>query len=937
MRRDQSSVPGPGTWRLHLADERLECSPEACRILGVVPEDFSPALEAFRSLVHPEDRFLLESENGLVPENRDAARIELRIVRPDHEIRHVELHAMPEHDGRGNRVCIVGTVEDVTADRLNEEALQQYRLLVDGSTDICAVSDADHRYVFVNQAYVDRYGGDRSRIEGAYIGDVLGEAFFRDEIKPRLDRCLAGEKQVFQLERDNPLLGRRQLLLRYFPIAPVRGGRPHVGSVITDVTDIRNAETALREQQAELMRREQLLAESQQVARIGSWRRHMNEEVLEVSDEARRIAGFPIDGSPVTQAAFDALIHPDDWDRFAHDRNALLSGGESDDIVVRIIRPDGRIPYIQLRAAVEQDETGRPLYFTGTIQDVTERRESELQVERLAERLSHTLESITDGFFTVDREWRFTYVNREAERIFQHSRTQVLGETIWDLFPDLHGTVIETEYRRAMNEGVTVSLEDYFYYPPLASWFDIRVYPLNEGLAVYFRDVTDRKEMIDRLQAHEAYLSRLVYEDPETGLLTRNGFVRELEQMIDERGWDEQAMVVTIDVQGQRNINDVHGYDVGDRLLVEIGRRLSEQAEPDGITARIGGDEFVVYLPASNDRDQQAQRDALAQALQRPFSIGTVWIEVSGSFGYTVLGMQPREAEMLVHEAEIARFEAGKRRGTEWAAYTLELDRVARQRVEMTDALRTALAKHQFELHYQPKIALQSDAIIGCEALLRWNHPEWGSQRPDVFMPIAEQSQLIGPIGNWVLREACRQLRAWQDAGLEIGRMAVNVSVVQFRLGGFTERVRKAIDAHGIDPSSLVLEITESVFEQEAATLKTQMRELHDLGVRLSLDDFGTGYSSLLYLQQYPFDEIKIDMGFVRHMLEDPYSRTIVRTVLGIADAIGADAVAEGVENDEVRNALIEMGCKMGQGYCFSPPLPADRFPGLLESGLHGE
>ncbi|MDZ7829666.1 MAG: EAL domain-containing protein [Halofilum sp. (in: g-proteobacteria)] len=222
-------------------------------------------------------------------------------------------------------------------------------------------------------------------------------------------------------------------------------------------------------------------------------------------------------------------------------------------------------------------------------------------------------------------------------------------------------------------------------------------------------------------------------------------------------------------------------------------------------------------------------------------------------------------------------------------------------------------------------------SLTSCEALLRWHHPERGLSPPGLFIPIAEQSQLIGPIGDWVLRRACRHLREWQDAGFDAVRVAVNVSPAQFQFGDFACKVRDALAEFGLAPSSLTLEITESVFERESDALLGQIRALHNLGVRLSLDDFGTGYSSLLYLQRYPFDEIKIDQGFVFRLLDDAYSRNIVETVMGLARALDAEVIAEGIESTEVRDVLLAMGCRHGQGYYYSMPLAAEDFRWLLE------
>ena len=287
--------------------------------------------------------------------------------------------------------------------------------------------------------------------------------------------------------------------------------------------------------------------------------------------------------------------------------------------------------------------------------------------------------------------------------------------------------------------------------------------------------------------------------------------------------------------------------------------------------------------------------------------------------------------DALLREAELALFQSRAASGDRWFAYTSDLDAASQHRIEITRELRRALANDEFELHFQPKVDLETGGMVAAEALIRWQHPERGLQSPAKFIPVAEQSQLIGPIGDWALREACRLIADWQTQGLGLIHVSVNVSLLQITLGDFAATVQEAIAAHAIDPGALTLEITESVFEQESPALLDQLARMHALGVRLSLDDFGTGYSSLLYLQRYPFDEIKIDQGFVRKMLDEDFSHRIVTTVISLARALGAEVLPEGIEDRDVAEALRALGCHTGQGYYYSMPLAPEDFRWLLE------
>ncbi|CAM3400963.1 putative bifunctional diguanylate cyclase/phosphodiesterase [Halomonas lysinitropha] len=429
----------------------------------------------------------------------------------------------------------------------------------------------------------------------------------------------------------------------------------------------------------------------------------------------------------------------------------------------------------------------------------------------------------------------------------------------------------------------------------------------------------------------EQELKRHAYQDPLTGLANRLGFTQAFSQHIERHGWNPRDIMALLDIREMRNINDAHGYDIGDRLLIELARRLEERLSANTLVGRISGDQFILLLPDDDLSPPRQRLDELVQIVHQPVCILELVIEVAARGGYTLLGEEARSAEALLHEVEIALHETRLRDNSPFYCYDREMDRRAQQRIELTRDLRRALNNDEFELHYQPKVDLATGTVIGCEALIRWMHPQHGMQMPGQFIPVAEQSRLIGPIGDWVLFQACRHLREWQEAGLDLVRVSVNVSVDQFHSGNFARTVQEALETYAIDPASLTLEITESVFSEESATLRQQIDDLHALGVRLSLDDFGTGYSSLLYLQQYTFDEIKIDMGFVRQILDDPFNRNIVSMILGISQVLGADTVAEGVETTAVRDALLELGCRIGQGYYYSMPLEVEDFRWLLE------
>lgn len=405
------------------------------------------------------------------------------------------------------------------------------------------------------------------------------------------------------------------------------------------------------------------------------------------------------------------------------------------------------------------------------------------------------------------------------------------------------------------------------------------------------------------------------------GVLTPEGFAHRLDERLSEKALHPATPVVVADIKALREINNTQGYDVGDRVLREVARRLMVAVGPNGLVARTGGDEFTVLAPLENQRIPRHLRETMAAVFDKPFEVRGFAFHVEASFGYARVRSSAGDARKLMTGAALAMHRSQHNPTLTWTQYTKALEQQTRDTVDLTIKLRQALQVGELELYYQPQVDLTNGHIVSAEALLRWNHPQAMTIPPNQFIPLAEQSQLIGPIGDWVLRQACRDLRAWRDAGLEACPVSINLSLIQFQLGSVPEAVHKALSEFSVAPGELTLEITESVFEQHGDALKRDLETLSAMGVRLSLDDFGIGYSSLGHLKDYFFDEIKIDKSFVCQLANGPYARAIVKAIILIATAIDADVVAEGVELKSHIAALQQLGCTKGQGFYFSHAL----------------
>ncbi|WP_018173994.1 MULTISPECIES: GGDEF domain-containing phosphodiesterase [unclassified Thioalkalivibrio] len=832
----------------------------------------------------------------------------------------VPIGAQAEKSGLATTLRRMLYSPDETTARLHaqSELLQHLHDLLEKSEDLCGIADADYRYVWVNRAYREHYGLNDTELAGRSLPEVLGADYFEQTVKPHLDRCLGGEAVRYETERTSADGQRHRLRVNYYPLGLPDGQKQRAGAVITDVTDLHTAE-------AELQRQAHLIEMAGRITRVGGWSVDLDDGRIAWSPVVAEIHALPHGYSPPLEEGIN-FYAPESRDRIRALFNDCVERGIPYDDELALIDAEGQRKWVRALGEPIRDPDGRIVGAQGAFQDLTQHRER----ERLLHRFRHIIEQSPAAVAVTDLQGRIEYVNPAFERISGYSSEELEGQTSArirsgntpdDIYRDLWATITEGEtwtgeIQNRRKDGTLF-------------WEQEVISPLKDEQGQIINYVAIKQDITSLKKAQEQ-LRRIAYEDVLTGLLSRPGFARALQQRIDGGHWHPAGLLVNTDINALRDINEAYGYQTGDWLLTEFGRRLEAQAGERGLAGRLGGDEFTLFMPEPREPLELALSE-LHDALTAPFAIQGTDFEVSIRVGYTRMGTQQRTAEDLLHEAELAQFRNRAESSEPWSAFTTRLLEETQQRIDLTRELRQALNEDQLELHFQPKVDLASGQLVGCEALLRWNHPERGLLPPDLFIAVAEQSQLITAVGDWALARACRHLREWRGAGLAPVRVSVNVSLTQFQVGNFARRVRKILDESGVAPEELALEITEGVFIHQSAALRQQIRTLHEMGVRLSLDDFGTGYSSLLYLKQYPFDEIKIDKGFVFHLLDEPFNRSIVETVASLARAIDADIVAEGVESAAVAEALLEMGCPFGQGYYYSMPLEAEDFRWLLE------
>jgi diguanylate cyclase (GGDEF)-like protein len=466
---------------------------------------------------------------------------------------------------------------------------------------------------------------------------------------------------------------------------------------------------------------------------------------------------------------------------------------------------------------------------------------------------------------------------------------------------------------------------------------DNHMFMLQQANAHLVIAAIEAQKLAEQVQAAKDQLNHLAYHDVLTDLPNRILLQDRLTQAIElARRQGRQLAVMFMDLDRFKYINDSLGHAIGDQLLQSVAQQLEVCVRQSDTISRQGGDEFVLLLPyIEHAEDAALSAQKMLTALALPHQIDQHDLHISVSIGISIYPDDGQDAETLIKSADTAMYYAKEKGRNNYQFFKQDMNDRAVERQSLEGSLRQALTRQEFVLHYQPKVNLETGAITGAEALIRWLHPIRGPLSPNQFVSIAEDSGLIVPIGQWILREACRQAQAWQNAGLGSTPIAVNISAVEFRREDFLADLRGILRDTGLDPHYLEIELTESVLVQDVESTMAVLHALKALGVQLAIDDFGTGYSSLSYLRQFPIDTLKIDQSFVRDIATVTGDATIVRAVIGMGNSLKLRVSAEGVETREQLAFLQAEHCEEGQGFYFSPPIDAEAFAELLGAGKH--
>lgn len=691
--------------------------------------------------------------------------------------------------------------------------------------------------------------------------------------------------------------------------------------------------TTEAEQQLQIA--EERLDRALSTGNVGIWVWDVAGDSLIWDDHIQPLFGFEPGTMPGSYQHFLDMVHPQDRERVRREFVRSLADGATYDSEYRVVRADGTVRAMASRGTVERDGRGRAFKMSGVAWDVTDRKEAEETLRKL----SKAVEQSSTSVMITDIEGKIEYVNPRFSDVTGYRRDEVIGQN-----PRiLKSGYMPEEHARGLWATIKAGREWHgeFYNKKKNGelyWEHASISPIREtdGSITHFlaimEDMTLRKEYEERL-LHQANFDDLT--DLPNRVLAADRLAQALARA---RRNGTSAGVMFIDIDYFKLVNDTLGHAIGDELLIQAAQRLVSCVRDTDTVARFGGDEFMVIMP---DLDSDAQLDVITEqvleSFTQPFSLAGHEIVVTASIGLTLYPDDGEDPHMLFRNADAAMYHAKDEGRNTYRFFTPEMNKKALRRLELETQLKYALERGELSIQYLPIVDTVSGRLQGAEALLRWENAELGYVSPNTFIPIAEETGLIGPIGEWVLIESCKEAGRWQEAGGKTLQLAVNVSSRQFWGANLLGAVKYAIAAGGIPGRALTLEINEQLLLEDPPATGSVMADLADVGVQFAVDDFGTGFSSIGYLQRFHFDALKLDRTFVRDVALDGDNATLATAIIAMAHGLGLRVIGEGVETEEQLAFLRRCECDMVQGYLFSKPLSPRQMLDRVRSDAHLE
>ena len=819
-------------------------------------------------------------------------------------------------------VFVAQHISAVVDQKRKEDALRdsenRYRQMFENNRAVQLLIDpSDGTLVDANMAAADYYGYTREELRAMRIWNinVLGE----DEVRAELQRAKQQERTYFVFRHMRANGEVRDVEVHSGPIEV--GGRRLLYSIIHDITERKRAEEGL-------LQSEEKYRNIFDFASVGIYQSTREGRLITANPALAAILGYDsVEELLTRRLGEDIYCDPRDRELLI---NQFVPAGRAGTNEVRWKRKDGSTIWVQLSAHAMTSAKGS-LYFEGFVYDVTAQRQAQESLADANAQLqlqSTAIAASMDGIGIVNERLELTYVNDALAKLNGYRGPEaMLGRPFTELYDPheqvrLITSVVPIVQQRGRWRGEATGIRsDGTSFPQ-----EISLTALDAGgMVCVVRDVTERtyaEEQIKHLAYHDALTNlpnRLLFKDRVTVALSHA-----------QREGSHLA-ILFLDLDRFKVINDSLGHNIGDQLLQAVAARVQSCVRDSDTVARLGGDEFTVLLPRLKRSEDAAPVAAkILEAIRHPFHIEGREFFTTTSVGISLFPEDAIDAETLIKNADTAMYQAKEVGRDNYQLFNAHVNAKALQRIALEHGLRRALLNSEMAVHYQPILDFRTGRITGMEALLRWTHPQLGNIPPGQFIPLAEATGVMIPIGTWALRNACVQAKSWYDAGHQNLTLAVNLSVQQLQQIELVDSVREILQETGLPPRLLELEITESSAMQSPEASVRTLYDLKKLGIRISLDDFGTGHSSLSYLKRFPIDTLKIDQSFVRDITTDPDTAAIVTAIIAMAHSLRLKVIAEGVEYTEQLNFLRKHDCDQMQGYLIKPPVSADEFLAFL-------
>ena len=790
--------------------------------------------------------------------------------------------------------------------------------IINSSPDAIFVKDLEGKYLLFNIGASNLIGVSPEKVIGNT--DLL---IFSPEATNQLqiiDCSIALDAKIVNYEEH---LITASGMEKYFwvtkgPIFTEEGELYAIFGISRDITERKKMEVALQES-------ETFLKQSQSNAGIGSYSLDLKIMLWKSSDTLDEL--FGIDHYYAhSLIGWLNLIHPDDRvEIFRYFQQYVITQHQKFDREYRIIRHnDQAVRWVNGLGKLEFDDANIPLKMIGTIQDITERKEYENSIKQQQEEFETIFNTSKDGIAVLDMESNFLDFNEAYLEMTGFSREELLTTSCIALsIPEDRERSMEA-MKTTVTTGFLIGFEKTCIAKDgkrISINMTATVLPDKKRILITTKDITENKE-------HEQKLIHMAHYDMLTELPNRVLNSDRLRQAMIQAGRrNEQIAVLYLDLDGFKEVNDLYGHAVGDKLLIALSAHMKEALREGDTLSRLGGDEFVAILVGMNNTSIALPIiKRLLDAASQIINVDDISVQVSASIGATFYPQYDDvDADQLIRQADQAMYEAKQSGKNRYHIFDAEHDRTIRTLHENLERIQQALANNEFILYYQPKVNMRTGNLIGAEALIRWQHPEEGIIPPLEFLPIIENHPLAVEIGEWVINEAIFQIEQWQELGLNLS-VSVNVGARQLLQGDFVERLQFILAKHeNFDSSLLEIEVLETSALEDVVRASQVIEECKTLGIYFALDDFGTGYSSLTYLRRLPIKTLKIDQSFVRGMLDDYDDLAILEGIIGLASAFGREVIAEGVETHEHGKKMLLLGCELAQGYGIARPMPPEK------------